>query len=46
MTMIDPTTSWSKIVEISTYDLNEVTLGNEDYIDKSYTRVSQLFKNT
>ena len=46
MTMIDPTTGWFKIFEIPTYDLEEVTGGNEEYIDASSSRVSQLFINT
>ena len=46
MTMIDPSTGWFKIFEIPKFDLEEVTLGNDEYIDKSYDRVSQLFNNT
>ena len=46
MTMIDPPTGWFKIVEIPTYNLDEVTGGNDDYIDKSSTSVSQLVNNT
>ena len=46
MTMIDPTTGWFDIVKILTFDLNEVTAGNDEYIDKSSDRVSQLFNNT
>ena len=34
MTMIEPTTGWFKIVEIPTYYIDEVTGGNDDYIDK------------
>ena len=34
MTMIDPATGWFKIFEIPTLDLEEVTLGNDEYIDK------------
>ena len=41
--MINPTTGWFKIVEILTYNLNEVKGGNDEYIDKSSTRVIQLF---
>ena len=29
MTMIDPTTGWFEIVEIPTFDLHEVTSGND-----------------
>ena len=46
MTMIDSSTSWSKIVKVSMYDLDEVTGGNDDYIDNSYARVIQLLNNT
>ena len=46
MTMIDPATGWFEIVEILTFDLDEVTIGNDKYIDKSSSRVSQLFNNT
>ena len=44
--MIDPATGWFEIVDIPMFDLKEVTLGNDEYIDKSYARVSQLFNNT
>ena len=33
MTMIDPATGWLKIVEIPTFYLDEVTAGNDDYIE-------------
>ena len=46
MKMIDPDKGWFKIVEILTYDLNEVTAGNDEYIYKSFVRVSQLFNKT
>ena len=32
--MIDPATGWFNIVEMPTYDLDEVTGGNYEYIDK------------
>ena len=44
--MIDPATGWFKIIEIPMFDPEEVTLGNVEYIDKSSTRFSQMFKNT
>ena len=44
--MIDPATGWFEIVDIPMFDLKEVTLGNDEYIDKSSARVSQLFNNT
>ena len=43
--MIDPTTGWIEIFEIPTFNLIEVTAGNDEYIDKSYTRVIQLVNN-
>ena len=46
MKTIDPDTGWSKIVEILTFDLAEVTDGNDEYIDKSSAKVSQLFNIT
>ena len=42
MTIIDPDTGWFDIVDIPTFDLEEVTIGNDEYIDKSSARVSQL----
>ena len=48
MTMIDPATGWFEIFEIPMFDLEKVTLGlgNDEYIDKSSARFSQLFNNT
>ena len=46
MTMIDPATGWFEIVNIPTFDLKEVALVNDEYIDKSSDRVSQMFNNT
>ena len=46
MTMIDLATGWFDIVEIPTFDLEEVELGNSEKIDKSSARVIQLFNNT
>ena len=46
MTMIDPTTGWFEIVKVLMYDLNEVTGGNDEYIDKFSARVRQLFNTT
>ena len=46
MTMIYPSTGWFEIVEIPTYDLDEVMGGNDEYIYKSSVMVSQLFNNT
>ena len=40
MTMIEPAKVWFVIVEIPTFDLDEVTAGNDEYMDKSSARVS------
>ena len=39
MTMIYNITGWLKIATILTYDLDEVTGGNNEYKDESYVRV-------
>ena len=44
--MIDPSTGWIKIVEIPTFNLYEVTGGNDEYKDKPSSRVIQMFNNT
>ena len=46
MTMIDPATGWFDIFEIQKFDLDEVMAGNDEYIEKSSVRISQLFYNT
>ena len=46
MATIDPATGWFEIVEILTFDLKEVAIGNDEYIDKSSTRVIQMLNNT
>ena len=46
MTTIDLATGWFEIAEIPMFDLEEVTIGNDEYIDKSSARVSQFFNNT
>ena len=46
MTMIEPDKGWFDIAEIPTFDLEEVALGNDGYIDKSSTSVRQMFNNT
>ena len=46
MKMIDLATGWFKIVQIPTFDLEEVTIGNDEYIDKSSANASHLFNNT
>ena len=39
MMMIYLAKGWFEIVEIPTFDLDEVTLGNDEYIDKSSDRI-------
>ena len=39
-------TGWFEIVEVPTYNLDEVTGSNDEYIYKSSSRVSHLFNNT
>ena len=41
-----PATGWFDIVEILTYNLNEFMGVNDEYIDKSSTRIIQFFNNT
>ena len=43
--MIEPSTGWFEIVDIPMFDLKEVTIGNDEYIDKYSSTVSQLFNN-
>ena len=44
--MINPATGWFEIVEVPKFGLDKVTGGNDEYIDYSYSRVSQLFNTT
>ena len=46
MKMIYTATGWFEIVEIPTFYLEGVALGNGEYMDKSSDRVSHLFNNT
>ena len=46
MTMIDLAIGWFEIVNIPKFDLEEVTLGNGEYIDQSSSRVRYMFNNT
>ena len=46
MKRIYPATGWFNFFEITTYDLDEVMVGNDEYIGEYSTRVSQLFNNT
>ena len=46
MAMIDPATGWFMIFEIPTYNLNGVTGGNDEYIDKNLLGLARcLTKN-
>ena len=44
--IIDPVTDWFGIVEAPLFGPNEVAAGNDEYIDKYFSRVSHLFNNT
>ena len=44
MAMIDTDMGWFWIFKVTTYDLIEVTDGNDEYIDKSSNRASQFFR--
>ena len=46
MTMIDPTTGWFENFEVLCFDLNDVSRGNIEYIEKLSARVSQMFNQT
>ena len=46
MPIIEPTTGWVEIVEVPTFNLDDVTGGNDDYIDRSSSRLSKLFNDT
>ena len=39
MTIIDPATGWFEIFDMPMFDLNEVTCSNDEYINKSSSRV-------
>ena len=46
MTMVDPATSSFKTVKVPMFDLNEVTGGNDDYIDKLSSKLTRFLNNT
>ena len=46
MTMIYPVRGWFDIVKIPTFELSELEIGNDEYIDKSSARFIQMFNNT
>ena len=45
MKMTDPETGWLEIIEITTYKLDKVKGGNDEYIYTSSSRVGQLSNN-
>ena len=45
MIMIDPAMGWFEIFEVPLYDLHELMGFNDEYIDHSSARVSQIFNN-
>ena len=45
MKIINPTTGWIEIVKIPTYEVNEVTGGNDELMDKSSVKVSWMLTN-
>ena len=46
MAMINPVTDLFEIIEVPTFVLDEVTGGNDEYIDGSSVRIRQLFNST
>ena len=46
MTILDPIMGWFEIFKMPIYDLDEVMGSNYLCIDKSSSRLSQLFNNT
>ena len=40
--MIDPATDWFEIVKIPTFDLEEVTIVNDEYIDNHMPGLARL----
>ena len=45
MIMIDLARGWFNIFEIPTFDLEDLAIFNNEYMDKSSARISQLFNN-
>jgi hypothetical protein len=45
MAFIDPATGWFEITQVPYYDLDQVKVQNQEYIDKTSARISQLFNN-
>ena len=45
MMIIDPIKGWFQTVKVLTFDLDEVTEGNDGYIDKLSVSLRQLFNN-
>ena len=45
MKIIEPATDWFETIKVPTFELEEVTGGNDDFVDKSSTRIDQLLHN-
>lgn len=39
--LIDPATRWFEITQVTYYDLDQVKVQNQEYIDKTSARTSQ-----
>ena len=46
MTFINPCTGWFEIAQVPYLDIEEIKIGNKEYIDKTSARISQLLNNT
>ena len=46
MKIIYPATVWFEIVEVPCFNLGEFTSGNEEYMDKYSSRVTNMFNKT
>ena len=41
--MVDPVIGWFEIVEVLYYSIEDVKKNEQNYIDKSFARISRLF---
>ena len=46
MKIIDPVTGWLEIVEVPCFGIDELARVNNEYIDKSSTRLIYMFNRT
>ena len=46
MAKVYPCMDWFEIFEVPAFNIDEVTVGNDEYINESYSRVSRLCNNT